>query len=181
MSDLIIVAFPDEATAFEAGKALVALQKEYLIEMEDVVVVTREEDGKVHLHQAVNLTTGGAIGGGLWGALIGLLFLNPIVGAAVGAGAGALAGRFSDIGIDDDFLRNIGQSLDKGGAAVGVLVRKMTPDKVLERLEPFRTKGRVLHTSLSRDAEAKLKAMLEHVPPLGVPANQLGGGKEGKT
>ena len=62
MSDLIIVAFPDEATAFAAGEALVALQKQYLIEMEDVVVVTRDEEGRVKLNQSVNLTTGGAIG-----------------------------------------------------------------------------------------------------------------------
>lgn len=178
MSDLIIVAFPDEATAFAAGKALVALQKEYLIEMEDVVVVTRDETGKVSLHQSVNLTTGGAIGGGLWGTLIGLLFLNPIVGAAVGAGAGALAGKFTDIGIDDAFLRDIGQSLDKGGAAVGLLVRKLTTDKVLERLEPFRERGRVIHTSLSHEAETRLKAFLEKIPPLHLPQDQLGGGRK---
>lgn len=177
MSDLIIVAFADEATAFEAGKALVALQKEFIIEMEDVVVVTRDADGKVNLHQAVNLTTGGAIGGGVWGALIGMLFLNPIVGAAVGAGAGALVGKFSDLGIDDGFLRDIGKSLDKGGAAVGLLVRKMTQDKVLERLEPFRAKGRVMQTSLSHEAEAKLRVFLENVPPLGMPSDQLGGGR----
>ncbi len=178
MSDLIIVAFPDEATAFAAGEALVALQKKYVIEMEDVVVVTRDAEGHVKLNQSVNLVTGGAIGGGLWGTLIGLLFLNPIVGAAVGAGAGALAGKFSDMGIDDDFLRDVGQSLDKGGAAVGILVRKMTPDKVLEGLEAFREKGRVIHTSLSHEAEANLRKFLERVPPLHFPADQLGGGKE---
>lgn len=177
MSDLIIVAFPDEATAFAAGKALVALQKQYLIEMEDVVVVTRNEDGNVSLHQSVDLTTGGAIGGGLWGTLIGLLFLNPVVGAAVGAGVGALAGKFSDFGINDDFLRDVGQSLDKGGAAVGMLVRKITTDKVLERLEPFREKGRVIHTSLSREAEAELKEFLELIPPMHLPHDQLGGGR----
>ncbi|MDX5351180.1 MAG: DUF1269 domain-containing protein [Paracoccaceae bacterium] len=178
MSDLIIVAFPDEATAFADAEALVALQKQYLIEMEDVVVVTRDADGRVHLNQSVNLTTGGAIGGGLWGTLIGLLFLNPVVGAAVGAGAGALVGRFSDIGIDDDFLRDVGQSLDKGGAAVGMLVRKITTDKVYDRLEPFREKGRVIHTSLSNEAEARLKAFLEKIPPLHKPQDQLGGGRK---
>ena len=178
MSDLIIVAFPDEATAFAAAEALVLLQKEYLIEMEDVVVVTRDEDGKVTLNQSVNLTTGGAIGGGLWGTLIGLLFLNPVVGAAIGAGAGALAGKFSDIGIDDDFLRDVGHSLDKGGAAVGLLIRKITTDKVMERLEPFRDKGRVLHTSLSHEAEAGLKQFLEKIPPIQWPQDQLGGGRK---
>jgi len=179
MSDLIIVAFPDEATAFAAGEALVLFQKKYLIEMEDVVVVTRDMDGKVKLNQSVNLVTGGAIGGGLWGTLIGLLFLSPIVGGAIGAGAGAIAGKFSDMGIDDDFLCDVGHSLDKGGAAVGLLVRKMTPDKVLAELEPFREKGRVIHTSLSHEAEAKLRSFLERqVPPLHLPHDQLGGGRK---
>lgn len=177
MSDLIIVAFPDEATAFEARAELVRLQKEYLIEMEDVVIVTRSEGGEVQLHQAVNLTASGAMGGGIWGAIIGMLFLNPVIGAAVGAGAGALAGKFTDLGIDDAFLRDVGESLDKGGAAIGVLIRKMTADKVLDRLGNLRARGRVLQTSLSKDAEARLKAHLEAVQTLGLPANQLGGGK----
>ena len=82
------------------------------------------------------------------------------------------------MGIDDDFLRDVGQSLDKGGAAVGVLVRKMTPDKVLEGLEAFREKGRVIHTSLSHEAEANLRKFLETVPPLHFPADQLGGGRK---
>lgn len=178
MSDLVIVAFRDEATAFDLRAELVKLQREYLIEMEDVVIVTREPDGDVKLHQAVNLTGAGAVGGGFWGGLIGLLFLNPLIGAAVGAGAGALAGRMTDLGINDDFLRDVGQSLDKGGAAVGVLIRKMTADKVLERLERFHAKGRVIQTSLSKDAEERLKALLEDVQPMGTQAQQLGGGRK---
>jgi uncharacterized membrane protein len=177
MSELIIVAFPDEATAFAARAELVQLQKEYLIEMEDVVIVSRSATGEVTLHQATNLTAGGAVGGSIWGALVGLLFLNPIVGAAVGAGAGALAGKLSDIGINDDFLRNVGASLDKGGAAVGVLLRKMTADKVMERIGTFRSKGRIVQTSLSHEAEDRLRAVLEPVPVLGLPSDQLGGGK----
>jgi uncharacterized membrane protein len=95
----------------------------------------------------------------------------------VGAGAGALVGKFSDMGINDDFLREVGQSLDKGGAAVGMLVRKITTDKVIERLEPFREKGRVIHTSLSHEAEAQLKEFLEQkIVPLHK-QDQLGGGR----
>lgn len=179
MSDLIIVAFPDEATAFAARAELIKLQKEYLIEMEDVVIVTREENGDVKLHQAMNLTASGAAGGGLWGALIGLIFLNPLLGAAVGAGAGAVAGRFSDIGIEDDFLRDVGKSLERGGAALGVLIRKMTADKVLDRMQSFRHKGRVIQTSLPKNAEAKLKAALEKYEGMGTTVPQLGGGKKG--
>jgi uncharacterized membrane protein len=178
MSDLIIIAFPDEATAFEARTALLALQKEYLIEMEDVVIITRGETGDVKLHQAVNLTTAGAAGGSIWGALIGLLFLNPLLGAAVGAGAGAISGKLSDIGINDDFLKDVGKSLDKGGAAIGVLIRKMTGDKVMERMQAFRSKGRVIQTSLSKDADQALRDLFEAVKPLGQPADQLGGGRK---
>lgn len=156
MSDLVIVAFPDEATAFEARAALVKLQREYLIEMEDAVVVTRKDDGSVQLHQAVNMTAAGAAGGGMWGALIGLLFLNPLVGAAVGAGAGALSDWMTDIGIKDDFLKEVGNSIPPGGAALGVLIRKMTADKVLAGMEAFAGKGRILRTSLSAEQEAKL-------------------------
>jgi uncharacterized membrane protein len=84
------------------------------------------------------------------------LFLNPLVGAAVGAGAGALSGWMTDIGIKDDFLKEVGNSIPPGGAALGVLIRKMTADKVLAGMEAFAGKGRILRTSLSAEQEAKL-------------------------
>jgi len=160
MSDLIVVAFDDEATAFELRAALVKLQKEYLLAMEDAVIVTKSADGKVALHQPVNLTAVGAVGGAFWGSLVGLLFLNPLLGMAAGAGAGALSGKFTDIGINDQFMKDIGGTLTNGGAAVCVLVRKMTGDKVLERLTAFKDKGRVLQTSLSNEQEEKLRAFV---------------------
>jgi len=161
MSDLIVVAFDDEATAFELRAALVKMQKEYLLEMEDAVVVTKSADGKVALHQAVNMTAAGAVGGTFWGMLVGLLFLNPLLGAAVGAGAGAISGKLTDIGINDDFMKQIGGTLTNGGAAVCVLVRKMTGDKVLAGLSEFHAKGRVLQTSLTTEQEEKLKAAID--------------------
>jgi len=161
MSDLIVVGFDDEATAFELRAALVKLQKEYLIETEDAVVVTKSADDKVALHQAVNLTAVGAVGGTFWGGLVGLLFLNPLLGMAVGAGTGALSGKLSDIGIEDKFMKEIGGTLSEGGAAVCILVRKITGDKVLAGLEEFRAKGRVMQTSLTTDQESQLRAFLE--------------------
>jgi uncharacterized membrane protein len=161
MADLVAVAFDDETTAFALRAELAKLQKEYLIAMEDVVVVTRDAEGKVKLHQAVNMTAAGAAGGGFWGMLIGLVFLNPLLGAAVGAGAGALSGYLTDLGIDDKFMTELGESLPKGGSALFALVKKATGDKVLERLEPFRGKGRILKTSLSKDSEEALREALE--------------------
>ena len=78
MSNLVVIAFQDEQTAFEMRAALAKMQKEYLIEMEDVVVVTKGDDGKVKLHQAQNLTALVAASGGFWGMLIGMIFLNDI-------------------------------------------------------------------------------------------------------
>ena len=161
MANLIAVTFDDTKTAFNLRAALAELQSEYLIEMEDIVVVTREENDKVKLHQPVNLTAAGAAGGSFWGLLIGMVFLNPLLGVAVGAGAGALSGQLTDIGINDEFMKELGKGLPEGGAAVFVLVRKATADKVLDRLETFRGKGKVLQTSLTKDSEEELRTLLE--------------------
>ncbi len=158
MSDLVVIGFEDEHTAFEMRAALVKLQKEYLIEMEDVVVVTKDEKGKVKLHQAMNLTAAGAVGGSFWGMLVGMIFLNPLVGAAVGAGAGALSGKLSDYGIDDNFMKQLGETFKPGNSALCVLVRKATPDKVLDALTHFN--GTVLKTSLTQEKEDLLRKAL---------------------
>ena len=161
MSDLIVVSFNQEATAFALRDELIALQKEYLVEMDDVVVVTRGLDDKVGLHQGANMTVMGAASGGFWGMLIGLLFLNPLLGAALGAGAGALSGSLTDVGINDDFMRKLGAQLKPGTAAVFVLARKFNAEKVVARLGDFTAKGHVIQTSLSHDDEASLRAALE--------------------
>ena len=161
MSNLIVIGFNNEADAFEMRAALAKLQSQYLIEMEDAVVVTRDAKGKVQLHQAVNLTAAGAVSGGFWGMLIGMLFLNPLAGLAIGAGSGALSGKLSDIGINDQFMKELGATLTEGTSALFVLVRKSTPDKVLEALKPFAGKGRVLQTSLTKDKEEELRKFME--------------------
>jgi uncharacterized membrane protein len=159
MADLIIVAYNSEATAEAARKKLLELQKEYLIELGDAVVAVRQPDGHVKLNQLVSTTAAGAASGGMWGALIGLLFLNPLLGAAIGAGAGALSGRLTDIGIDDNFMKEAAGALTPGQAALCVLVRKVTADKVLPAMAAFG--GTVLHTSLTTEQEAKLQGSLK--------------------
>ncbi len=163
MSDLIVVGFDDQQKAEEVRLELQKLQKEYLIDLEDAVVAVKNEDGKIKLHQAFNLTAAGAISGGFWGSLIGLLFLNPLLGAAVGASAGAVGGALTDIGIDDKFMKELAASLKPGSSVLFVLVRKSTPDKVLEDLSKFQ--GKVLNTSLSHEDEAKLQAALDSAKP----------------
>lgn len=124
--------------------------------MEDAVVVTKNDKGKVKLHQSYNLTASGTAQGSFWGLLIGTLFLNPLLGMAVGAGA--LTGALTDIGIDDNFMRQLGETMKPGSSALFVLVKKATPDKVLEELKKF--EGKVIRTSLPKDAEEKLQKAL---------------------
>lgn len=159
MSDLIVVGYNDEHQAEEVRLKLIKMQHEYLVDLEDAVVAVRDKEGKVKLHQIHNLTAAGAISGGFWGALIGLLFLSPILGAAIGAGAGAIGGTLSDIGIDDNFMKELAGTLQPGSSALFVLVRKMTPDKVLPQLQGMG--GKVLQTSLSNEDEKKLQAALD--------------------
>jgi uncharacterized membrane protein len=159
MSNLVAVAFPDRATAEEVMATLGRLQKEHSIELEDAVVVTRDENGKVKLHQSRNLTATGAAGGALWGGLIGLIFFVPLLGMAIGAATGAATGALTDVGVDDNFMKDLGAKLQPGGAAVIVLVHRSTPDKVLPEIAPFG--GDVIHTSLDNEAEARLRHILE--------------------
>jgi uncharacterized membrane protein len=161
MADLVIVAYESEEKAEDARKKLFELQKEYLIELGDAVVAVRQPDGSVKLNQMINMTGTGAAAGGMWGALVGLLFLNPLIGAAIGAGAGALSGHFTDIGIDDKFMKDAAAALTPGQAALCVLVRKVTADKVLPAMAAFG--GTVLRTNLSAEQEGKLREALKTV------------------
>jgi uncharacterized membrane protein len=158
MSTLVVIGYDDMFKAEEIRLKLLKMQKDYLVDLEDAVVAVKDEKGKVRLHQAVNLTAAGALGGGFWGTLIGLIFLNPLLGLAVGAAAGAVSGALSDVGIDDKFMKDLATNMTPGSSVLFVLVRKATPDKVLEELKG--SGGNVLKTSLSHDDEAKLQAAL---------------------
>jgi uncharacterized membrane protein len=158
MSTLVVIGYDDEFKAEEVRLKLRKLQKDYLIDLEDAVVAVKNDKGKVKLHQAINLTAAGAIGGGFWGSLIGLIFLNPLLGAAVGATAGAVSGALTDVGINDKFMKELAAAMNPGSSALFVLVRKATPDKVLEEVKG--TGGKILKTSLSHDDEARLEAAL---------------------
>ena len=159
MADLVLIAYDSETTAEAARKKLLELQSEYLIELGDAVVAVRREDGHVKLNQLINLTATGAASGAMWGSLIGLLFLNPLLGAAAGAGAGALSGYLTDVGIDDKFMKSAAESLSPGQAALCVLVRKVTADKVLPAMAPFG--GTVLRSNLTTEQETKLRDALK--------------------
>ena len=155
MSNLIVIAFDNEYGAENTRDELVNLQKQGLIKLDDAAVVIRRMDGKVKIKQAKGLVGVGALGGAFWGTLIGLLFLAPWLGLAIGSVTGALAGKFKDIGVDDDFIKEVGSSIAPGNSAIFMLVRQAVADKVIPELAKFN--GRIIQTSLSKEKEELLR------------------------
>jgi uncharacterized membrane protein len=135
MSDLIVVVFPTEAKAEEVRQKLLGMQKEYLIELDDAAIAVKDDKGRVKLNQLLNTTRTGAVSGTFWGTLIGLIFLMPLAGAALGAASGAIGGALTDVGINDKWMKDTAAAIEPGTAALFVLVRKVTGDKVLEGLK----------------------------------------------
>ena len=158
MGTLLAIAYPDLATAEQVRATLVEATKEHLAELEDAVIVEHRTDGKMKLHQAMSTTGMGAAGGALWGGLIGLLFLAPLVGMAIGAASGAVGGKMADVGVNDDFLKQLGTKVPAGGAALIMLGRAEAPERVLERVKSYG--GEVLQTSLDTEQEERLRAAL---------------------
>lgn len=155
MGNLIVVAFKDETSAGMFLNEVGQLQKEALIKLDDAAVVVRSPDGKVKVRQARSLVGEGTLGGAFWGMLIGMLFLVPFLGLAVGAATGALAGKFSDYGIDDNFIKEVGAKIEPGTSAIFALVHDAQPEKVISQLKKFN--GEIIHTTLSPQDEQQLK------------------------
>ncbi|MFO1204393.1 MAG: DUF1269 domain-containing protein [Burkholderiales bacterium] len=158
MSTLVAIVYPSEQKAEEVRSVVFDLAKRYLIKFNDVVIVTRDDKGRVKLNQLINTTASGAAGGSFWGLLIGLIFMNPLLGVVAGAAGGAISGALTDVGINDNFMKQLGSSLKPGDAALFVLVQDMTADKVLAEIKPHG--GTILHTSLDETQEKVLRDAL---------------------
>ena len=168
MSDLVVLGFDTLDGATLAREEIWKLENEYLVDVDDAVVVRRTDDGKIHLDQSVHTVALGAVDG-VWsgmllGTLIGLVFLNPLAGFAVGAVAGGTAGTIggalTDFGINDDFMKSVGATLKPGTSALFVLVRKVEPQKVVSHLRALSGHPHLIQTSLSPEAEQKLRTAL---------------------
>ena len=158
MSDLVVIAFPSEAKAEEVRQKLLDMQKDYLFELGDAVIAIKQPNGRVKLNQIFHPAAAGAASGSFWGLMIGFIFMVPVAGVALGAAAGALGGAFADVGINDKFMKDVAQSLQAGSAALFLLIRKMTTDKVLTAIQG--EGGTVLRSSFDHTKEAALQEAL---------------------
>ena len=155
MSELLVFAFDTPDGANQMVDSVKSLQKQQLIQLADAAIVVRKPDGKAKVKQLNSLVGAGALGGAFWGMLIGLLFFMPWLGLAIGAVTGAVAGKMSDVGIDDNFIKEVGATIEPNNSALFLMVESMVEDKVLPVMAEH--KAKLLRTNLSAEDEAKLK------------------------
>lgn len=158
MANLVVLAFDNVTAAGQMAEKLGALQTQKLITVQDAAIVTRDASGKPKVKQLNNLVGEGAMGGAFWGLLFGILFFMPWLGMAVGAMSGALAGKFTDYGIDDNFIKEVSASIKENTSALFLLVENVVLDKVIAEVKEFQPT--VIKSSLSSEQENKLRELL---------------------
>lgn len=158
MTTLVAIGYPDETTATAASLEANDLAKDLVLQPDAIAVIIRDREGKFHVTTNHHAVGGGATWGMFWGLLFGLLFFIPLIGMGVGAGLGALMGKLSKNAIDKGFRDQVREMLEPGTSALFLVVEQATPDKAVEGLSRFG--GRVLKSSLSKEAEAELQDAL---------------------
>jgi uncharacterized membrane protein len=159
MTHLVVLGLDSREDAERVVELTEELAKQELLQREDAAIAYKDAKGKVRIQQTMNLTGAGAASGALWGTLIGLIFLNPLAGFAVGAASGAISGKLTDIGISDQLIKDVGRELQIGHAAVFLLARSATVDRVVDALKPFGPT--VIQTNLTKDREEELVRALQ--------------------
>ena len=163
MAELIVLGFKNENTADEVVPELERMGSEGLLDLDDWARVIRHYDGKIDVRQATSTAGVGAAGGALFGMLFGLLFLMPFAGMAIGAITGAIAGKLSDVGINDQFIKDVGDQITPGSSALFLYVTRATTERVVDRLQQYQPT--VIRTSLSKEAEEQLRTAMQGQPP----------------
>jgi uncharacterized membrane protein len=88
VSELIAIAYPDQATVERARENLRKGVADGVIAVEDAVVMIRDEDGTLEVRQGSTGAGGAGVSGAISGGLIGYLLMAPLFGIAAGALAG---------------------------------------------------------------------------------------------
>jgi uncharacterized membrane protein len=163
MATLVAIGYPDQGTAEQARETVRELESELIIQAEQVAAISRDLEGKYHVHTSHGGASagGGAWWGGFWGFLFGLLFFIPFAGLALGAGMGALFGHFGKQGIDKAFQEQVREYLKPGTSALFLIIEQVTEDKAVAALQKYG--GTVIKTSLSDEDTKKLQEALQ--PP----------------
>lgn len=114
----VIVTFEEMDKAEQMLKIMKDLEHEKKLLLDDAAIVIKDENDKVTVKDIGEFTAKrGAISGGAAGLVIGTILGGPIGGVILGAAAGALAGKKVDLGIDNDKIQAVSDSMDEASSA----------------------------------------------------------------
>ena len=157
MATLTVLKFPTADGADTMLGTLQSLQKQQLITIHDAAIVTWAAGKKKPKTRQLQSMAGiGALSGAFWGMLFGLLFFIPVLGLAIGAGMGALMGSFADVGIDDNFIKQVRSQVTEGTSALFLMSSGAVVDRIAPAVQGM--KFEVITTNLSQEEEEKLRA-----------------------
>jgi len=117
MSKFVVIAFPNDARAYQGTRALKGLHLEGSLTLYGMAVISKDSEGALVVKEAAETGPLGAAVGGLVGGLVGV-FGGP-VGVLAGAAGGGLVGYLIDIinhGIGSDFIEKVSQTMLEPGA-----------------------------------------------------------------
>jgi uncharacterized membrane protein len=155
MATLSVLKFNDPYGADRVLVALQGMQEREMITLEDAAVVSWPQGNRKPKTRQLH-STAGAGWGAFWGFLFGLIFFVPFLGAAIGAGMGGMTGALADVGIDDDFIRQVREKVTEGTSALFALTSGATaPDKVIDELKAYDFE--IISTNLPEEQENKLR------------------------
>jgi uncharacterized membrane protein len=158
MSQLIVMTFDTSDEASKVRQTLREQEHAGRLRLDDAAVIRKDADGTLAVDNEVDRGVKvGAIGGGLLGLLLSFMF--PLLGIVVGAAGGALVGRMVDLGIDQQFVKDVSSGLQPNSSALFVIVRDAAPDIMIAALEPYR--GALYHTTLDSTVEAEVRDALK--------------------
>jgi len=162
MADLIVVSFDNEFKAEKVRLDMMRMQREHLIDLDEAAVVVHKSGGGIRLHHNQHFTVPGMLTGGFVGTLAGLIVFNPVLalfGMVTGTGLGAIIGALKEVGIDDDFMKDIASHLKPGTSALFILAKKAAPEQIVAELKRY--EGQIIQTSLSHEDQTRLREALD--------------------
>jgi uncharacterized membrane protein len=118
---IFVGTYPDEALARGDYEIVKDMHSAGVVGTYDAAVVTKDDEGKVHVNKDEMATRHGAWGGAAAGAVVGILFPPAVIGTAlVGAAVGGVSGHLWR-GMSRADVKEFGDIIDDGQAALVVV------------------------------------------------------------
>ena len=153
---VIVMTFEDIRSADKVLVVLESMKSEKIFDLSDAVVLIKDGEGRLQIDETREFTAEkGALTGGIAGLVIGTLLGGPIGGVLLGAAGGALAGRVVDLGIPDEKIRQVGQSMEVATSAILLEVKSGDPQNLVSAMEE--SGGELFELSLSEEAQKQLQ------------------------